>query len=41
MVKSGADWKKESFVLGKITGIRTAIKLMNEPNSVVPSDIIH
>lgn len=38
--KSGADWAKENFYLGKIEGCRQAIRLIQGTDSVVPSELI-
>lgn len=41
LLKKGVDKNKEQFILGKITGVRTAIMLINNPDTIIPSDIIH
>ena len=40
LVKYNATWSDQKYCLGKIEGVRAALRLMSDTNSTIPSNLI-
>ena len=40
LIDQNASWSDQKFCLGKIEGLRLALMLLSDPNSVIPSELV-